>query len=128
MLVMVISPAAVCEVMVMAAPVDIAEAIVTVRPASKVIVPKPELIGELIVTSNAAPVEVMDTVPLLPALIAPLTVTEPNEAVKATLPKALVVMPPAPTVKLPVAAVNVTLALFRVIFVKVIAVVVVAIV
>ena len=119
---MVISPAAVADVSVMFNPEVTAAAIVTVRPAVSVIAPKPELTLELIVTSLLAPVDVKDIVPLLPALTAPLTATDPKEATSVILPKALVVIPAV--VKFPVAAVNEKLALLSTMLVKAMAVVV----
>jgi len=57
-------------------------------------------------------VEVIPTVPLVAALIAPLTVTEPAEAVNDINPAAFVVI--APTVKLPVAKLKVKFKLLAV--------------
>ena len=76
------------------------------------IAPYEELTGLLMVTSEPAPVDINVTVPLVAALIAPLTITDPNDAVSDTRPAAFVVM--APTVRLPVANVKVKFKLLAV--------------
>ena len=74
--------------------------------------PLEEAIGLLIVKSEPAPVEIIPTVPFVVALTAPLTVTDPAEAVNEINPAAFVVI--VPTVKLPVAKVKVKFILLAV--------------
>ena len=112
----VMSPVDVAAVNDTLPPVVIAPFTVNPLPDVSVTVPDPDVIAALVAISLVAPMDITLTVPVLPALIAPLTVINPAEAVTLILPVAFVVIPPILT--FPVDIVNVTFAPFKTILVK----------
>ena len=99
------SPTAVLDVMLMAPEVLRPALIATVSPAIKVIDPDVELTAALTVKLLPAPVAVIVTVPVPPAVTADPTVTDPALAIREIFPP-VVVVTPVLTVKLPLAAVK----------------------
>ena len=101
--VVVRSPVAVVAVREMFIPAVNAPLTVIPRPDENVIVPRLELMAAPIVMSLVAPTVVNDTFPNPPAVMAPVVVSVPADAVKLTLPVVFVVM--LVTLRLPVEAV-----------------------